>query len=80
MATREQLRSMQATQPFRPFLIKLADGRAFGVNHPELVSCSMNGRELVVHDEDGMHRLEMLLIAEMTRMPIEPSKAKDNGA
>jgi hypothetical protein len=80
MATREQLRSMQTTQPFRPFLIKLADGRAFRVNHPEVVSCSLNGRELVVHDEDGMHLLEMLLVAEMTRAPIEPSSTKDNGA
>jgi hypothetical protein len=80
MATREQIRTMQTTQPFRPFLIKLADGRAFPVNHPELVSCSLNGRELVVHDEDGMHLLEMLLVAEMTRTPIEPNMAKDNGA
>jgi len=70
---------MQTAQPFRPFLIKLADGRAFRVNHPEVVSSSLNGRELVVHDEDGMHLLEMLLVAEMTRVPAEPAKADGNG-
>jgi hypothetical protein len=71
---------MQTAQPFRPFLIKLADGRAFRVNHPELVSCSGNGRELVVHDDDGMYLLEMLLVAEMTRVPSEAGKADGDRA
>ena len=35
MATREQVRLMQTAQPFRPFLVKLADGRHFEVTHPE---------------------------------------------
>jgi hypothetical protein len=57
---------MQTSQPFRPFLVKLADGRHFRVTHPELISCSANGREMVIHDDDGMHLIEMLLVIEMT--------------
>jgi len=69
MATREQVRTMQTRQPFRPFLVKLADGRQFRVGHPELISCSTNGREMVIHDDDGMHLIEILLVVEMTPQP-----------
>jgi hypothetical protein len=62
VATREQLRFLQTRQPFRPFTITLGCGRSFTVRHPELVSCSTNGREMVVHDDDGMHLIEMLLV------------------
>ncbi len=56
---------MQTSQPFRPFLVKLADGRHFRITHPELISCSANGREMVIHDDDGMHLIETLLVIEM---------------
>ena len=75
MATREQVRLLQTSQPFRPFLVKLADGRQFRVDHPELVSCSKNGREMALHDDDGMHVIEMLLVVEMTPQP-GPTSAK----
>jgi len=52
MATREQIRYLQTARPFQPFRIKLAGGDTFLVTHPELASCSVNGRELVVHDDD----------------------------
>jgi hypothetical protein len=75
MATNTQVRTMQTAQPFRPFLIKLADGRHFEVRHPENVACSVNGREMTVYDDDGMHLLEMLLVVELT--PAErPASAK----
>jgi len=80
MATREQVRTMQTSQPFRPFLVKLADGRHFLVTHPELAACSKNGREMVLYDDDGMHLIEMLLIVEMTPQSIPASsKRKASG-
>ena len=60
---------MVSAQPFRPFLVNLADGRMFAVRNPELASCSMNGRELVVHDDDGMHLVEMLMVIELVAAP-----------
>jgi hypothetical protein len=71
---------MQTAQPFRPFVVRLADGRSFEVRHPELISCSLNGREMVIHDEAGMHLLEMLLVAEMTRTSAAPTSVEGNGA
>jgi hypothetical protein len=52
MATNQQVRAMQTAQPFRPFVVKLADGRQFEVRHPENVACSQNGREMVLFDGD----------------------------
>jgi len=69
MATREHVRQMQTAQPFRPFLVKLADRRSFLVRHPELVSCSLNGREMFLHDEEGVHLIEMLLVIELVAAP-----------
>jgi hypothetical protein len=66
MVTREQLRAMMTARPFRPFLVKLADGRSFAVEYPENVGCSVDGREMVVHDNDGMHLVEMLQVLELT--------------
>jgi|GraSoiStandDraft_2_1057267.scaffolds.fasta_scaffold1287023_1 hypothetical protein len=79
MATRDQVRTMQRAEPFRPFLVKLADGRQFRVTHPELISCSANGREMVIHDDDGMHLIEMLLVVEMTPQPGPTSARRKAG-
>jgi hypothetical protein len=62
MATNQQVRQMVTAQPFRSFRIKLAGGRAFIVKHPENVACSLNGREMTVYDDDGVHLVETLLI------------------
>jgi hypothetical protein len=78
MAGREQVRTMQTAQPFRPFLVKLADGRHVQVTHPELVACSKNGQEMALYDDDGMHLIEMLLVVDLTPQ-VGPSSAKRKG-
>jgi len=62
MATLEQFRTMIEPRPFKPLAINTAGGKTFVVRHPENVSCSVDGRELVVHDENGMHLVDMQLI------------------
>jgi hypothetical protein len=57
---------MTTARPFRPFLVRLADGRHFEVTHPENAACSPNGRDMVVYDARGdMHLLEMLTVVEL---------------
>jgi hypothetical protein len=75
MATREQIRQMVRAEPFQPFAVNLAGGRTFTVRHPENVSCSVNGREMVVHDDNGMHLVEMLLV-EVVEVVQPPSKSR----
>ncbi len=39
--------------PFRPFGVHLANGRSIRVHHPDLLSPSPTGRELVIRSPDG---------------------------
>jgi hypothetical protein len=83
MAIREQLRAFQTRQPFRPFTVTFGCGLSFTVRHPELASCSTDGREMIVHDDDGMHLLEMLMveIIEEVNEPAGPEspRSESNG-
>jgi hypothetical protein len=80
MATNERVRALQTAQPFRPFLVKLADGRHFEVRHPENIACSSKGREMTVYDDDGMHLIEMLLVVELApRSEPAPARKKASG-
>ena len=83
MATRDQLRDFKTRRPFQPFTIALGSGRTLTVRQPELASCSTNGREMIVYDDEGMHFLEMLTVkfiedaAEAART--EPPRPDGNG-
>ncbi len=46
--TIEQMRAAYDAQPFRPFIIHLADGRAVPVNHREFIMAAPSGRTIVV--------------------------------
>jgi hypothetical protein len=80
MATHQQVRFLQTQQPFRPFTVNLVGGRSFTVRHPENISCSLDGREIVIHDEGGMHLIEALMaeLMEPVEKPARP--AEGNGA
>ncbi len=73
MATRDQFIQVCRAQPFEPFKVHLAGGPALTVNHPELAACSVNGRELVVFDNQGAHYLDMRLVT-----MIEPILSRAN--
>jgi len=62
---------MQTRQPFQAFTIRLTSGPTFTIRHPELVSCSVNNREMVIHDDEGMHLIEMLLVQEIAPVRVE---------
>jgi hypothetical protein len=81
MATRAQLQSMMRAQPFRQFSVKLSSGRSFTVKHPDYVSYSPNGDEMTVHDDEGPHLVDMLLVEvlEPVNSPVPP-KSEGNGA
>ena len=64
--TIEQLRTAHLASPFRPFTIRVADGRSFLVRHPEFLSHSPSGRTMIVHhDDDSYSVLDLLLVTEL---------------
>jgi hypothetical protein len=77
MATFNQIREAVRAQPFQPFILRLADGRSYQVNHPEFVAVSPNGRELLfVADDQGIHQIEMLLVLEI-ETPGQPTASAE---
>jgi hypothetical protein len=64
--TTEQFRATLHLQPFRPFTIRMADGRAFNVNHPDFIAQSPSGRTVIVFQSDESYSvLDLLLMSEL---------------
>jgi hypothetical protein len=60
----EGLREALRRQPFQPFTIRLADGRAMAVRHPEFVAVG-HRRVIVVEEDDSWSVLEPVLIVSL---------------
>jgi hypothetical protein len=67
MATIQQVREAMHTQPFRAFTVKLVDGQSYVVKHPDFIAVPTlpRGRDVVIHDEKGMHLIDLNLIVEV---------------
>ncbi|MEX2138204.1 MAG: hypothetical protein WD894_03005 [Pirellulales bacterium] len=64
--TTEQFRATLHQQPFRPFTIRMADGRAFEVVHPDFIAQSQSGRTVIVfHGDESYSVLDLLLMSEL---------------
>ena len=63
----EQIRQSLRSQPFEPFVIRLADGRAFVVRHPELAMLTPSGRTVYVAVEgERVERIDALLVTSLS--------------
>jgi hypothetical protein len=63
--TLERIQNLYRAQPFQPFTLYLADGRAVAVKSPEFMSFSPGGRTIAVHEADESLRiLDLLLVTE----------------
>jgi hypothetical protein len=72
--TIEQLHTARNSKPFRPFNIRMADGRTFSIPHPDFVSMSPAGRTVVIyHPDDSASIVDLLLMTELELSP--PSNA-----
>lgn len=64
--TMERLRDLYDAQPFRPFTLHLADGRAITVHHREFFAAAPSGRTIVVFQpDDRMHIIDLLLVTDV---------------
>ncbi len=69
--TTEQLRRTHQATPFRPFAIRMADGRQFPIPHPDFLSFSPIGRTAVIFHPDGSASIVDLLL--MTELELSPA-------
>lgn len=72
--TIQEVRELLHKSPFQPFVIHLADGSHFHVEHPDFVALSPVGRTFIVYDLDGHHHvIDAYLV---TRLEVRNGKAK----
>ena len=62
----ESLHETIQAQPFRPFTIRMADGRKFDVKHRDFLAQSPSGRTVIVFQTDDSYSvLDLLLMSEL---------------
>jgi hypothetical protein len=66
-----RIRELLHATPFQPFVIRMADGREYRVDHPDFVlAASSDVPQIVLEDrEGGMHYLSVLLMTSVERVP-----------
>lgn len=60
--TTEAFYDRHTTRPFQPFTIRLGDGPALRVDHPEFLAYAPKGRTTVVYRRDGSFQVIDLLL------------------
>lgn len=75
--TIEQLRVFYNAQPFRPFVIHLADGREVPVNHREFIMSAPSGRTVSVYQpDDTLNVIDLLLVTDLEVKPVANGSSK----
>ena len=75
--TIEQMRTAYDAQPFRPFVIHLADGQAVPVNHREFIMAAPSGRTLSIYQpDDTLNIIDLLLVTDLEIKPHANGSAK----
>lgn len=68
--TIEQLRTAYQAEPFQPFVLHLADGRAISVRHREFMLFSPSGRTVIVSQpDDSWNVIDLLLVTDLEFKP-----------
>jgi hypothetical protein len=68
--TVEQFRGAYSAQPFRPFIIHLADGREVPVLSREFIMSVPSGRTVIVcQPDDTINIIDLLLITDLELKP-----------
>jgi hypothetical protein len=68
--TIKQMRTFYDAQPFRPFIIHLADGRDIPINHREFIMAAPSGRTVSVYQpDDTLNVVDLLLVTDLEVKP-----------
>ena len=72
-----RIRELLHATPFQPFVIRMADGREYRIEHPDFVlAASSDLPQVVIEEHNGsMHFLSVLLMTSIELVPAVPSQA-----
>ena len=78
--TTNQLYEMIHAKPFRPFMIRMADGREYPVPHPDFIAYPKGARSaLVMRDLDMGSHVDLLLMTSLDHMPAGATAPSGSG-
>ena len=72
---KERIRDLLHVVPFQPFVIYMADGRTFRVNHPDFVLAPPTNQSWVIVAEENADRLHQLSALLMTGVEYAASES-----
>lgn len=64
----KEVRTLYRAQPFRPFVLHLADGRSVKVDHPELMALSPNGRSATIYLKNSLFEIVDVMLVTCARL------------
>ena len=64
-----RIRQLLHSSPFQPFIIRMADGREYRIDHPDFVLAAASEiPQITIEDQEGrQHYLSVLLITSIER-------------
>lgn len=75
--TIEQMKNAYQSQPFRPFVLHLADGREIPVHHGEFMMTVPSGRTVIIaQPDDTVNIIDLLLVTDLEFKPVATSPSK----
>ena len=70
----DEIRKMLHNQPFREFVIVVADGGRIPVKHEDFVAVAPTGREMIVYQPDGSYNAVDIML--VTRLEVGATNGK----
>jgi hypothetical protein len=72
-----RIRDLLRAMPFRPFVIRMADGREYRIEHPDFVlAAASDVPQITIEEPDGrQHYLSALLVTSIEHTPTEIAQA-----
>jgi hypothetical protein len=78
--TVDRLREVYNSQPFRPFVMHLADGRRIPVVHRDFIMSVPSGRTvIVVQPDDTVNIVDLLLVTDLELEPASNGSRRRRG-
>ena len=76
-SVKSRIRDLLREAPFRPFGVRMADGREYRIEHPDFVlAAASDVPQITIEEADGrQHYLSALLITSIEHIPALPAES-----
>lgn len=76
-----RIRELLHASPFQPFVIRMADGREYRIDHPDIVlAAATDVPQITIEEGNGsQHYLSALLVTSIERVAISATGESQNG-